>query len=31
VTLLKTRAPDLVDSSTVDQEAAKIAAYFTAE
>ncbi len=30
VTLLKTQASDLVDSSTVEQEAAKIAAYFTA-
>jgi spore coat protein CotH len=30
VTLLKTQASDLVDSATVDQDAAKIAAYFTA-
>jgi len=30
VTLLKTQASDLVGSATVDQEAAKIAAYFTA-
>ena len=31
VTLLKTQASDLVDSSTIDQEAATVAANFTAE
>ena len=31
VTLLKTQASDLVDSATVDTEAATIAEYFTAE
>jgi hypothetical protein len=31
VTLLKTQASDLVDSATVDTEAATIAEYFTAK